>query len=355
MQTKTDDRIVAETPDSEPPDELLPPEPVRRRSLLMSMLLRPEAGGVVSALIVFIFFAVAAGQNGFLTPLGTANWLDTASDLGIVALPIGMLMIGGEFDLSVGSVVGASSMILAICCGYYSLNPWIGIVIAFLIGGAIGAVNGWIVVRTKLPSFIVTLATMLMVMGGMLGVSIALTGSSSISAVTSGSAHALFASDFMQFHISILQWVLLSAVATYVMQRTAFGNWVYATGGAAETARLAGVPVARVKIILFVCVSLAAVLTGVNETLTFQNGNITLGSQYVFTGIAAAVIGGVLLTGGYGSPVGTMFGALTYGIVSLGVFFLGWNADLSNFFVGLLLLLAVLANHRLRRLAMGRA
>ena len=94
---------------------------------------------------------------------------------------------------------------------------------------------------------------------------------------------------------------------------------------------------------------------GVNETLTFQNGNITLGSQYVFTGIAAAVIGGVLLTGGYGSPVGTMFGALTYGIVSLGVFFLGWNADLANFFVGLLLLLAVLANHRLRQLAMGRA
>jgi simple sugar transport system permease protein len=110
-----------------------------------------------------------------------------------------------------------------------------------------------------------------------------------------------------------------------------------------------------VKIILFVCTALAAALSAANETLTFQNGNITLGSQYVFTGIAAAVIGGVLLTGGYGSPVGTVFGSLTYGIVSLGVFFLGWNADLANFFIGLLLLLAVLANHRLRQLAMGRA
>jgi simple sugar transport system permease protein len=329
--------------------------PPPRRGRLMNFLLRPEAGGVVSALIVFVFFAVAAGQNGFLSLLGTANWLDTASDLGIVALPVGMLMIGGEFDLSVGAVVGACSMIVAICSGYYSLDPWIGIVIAFLAAGAIGAVNGIIVVRTKLPSFIVTLATMLMIMGGALGAAIALTGSSSISAVPSGSAQVVFAANILQFHVSIVHWIVLTVIATYVMQRTAFGNWVYATGGNSLTARLAGVPVARVKIVLFVCTALAAALSAVNETLTFQNGNITLGSQYVFTGIAAAVIGGVLLTGGYGSPVGTVFGSLTYGIVSLGVFFLGWNADLANFFIGLLLLLAVLANHRLRQLAMGRA
>ena len=355
MQTEADDKNAVEAPAFEPAADQAALPPVQQRSVFVSALLRPEAGGVVSALLVFVFFAIAAGQNGFLTPLGTANWLDSASDLGIVALPIGMLMIGGEFDLSVGSVVGASSMIVAICSGYYSLNPWIGVIIAFLFGFAAGAANGLIVVRTKLPSFIVTLATMLMVAGGMLGIAIALTGSSSISAVPSGSAQAVFASNFNQFHVSILHWIILSAIATYVMQRTAFGNWVYATGGSADTARLAGVPVAPVKIILFICTSLAAVLTGVNETLTFQNGSITLGSQYVFTGIAAAVIGGVLLTGGYGSPVGTMFGALTYGIVSLGVFFLGWNTDLANLFIGLLLLLAVLANHRLRLLAMGRA
>jgi simple sugar transport system permease protein len=320
----------------------------------MSLLLRPEAGGVVSALAVFLFFAIAAGQNGFLSPLGTANWLDTASDLGIIALPIGMLMIGGEFDLSVGAVVGASSMVVAICTGYYSLDPWIGVALAFVIAALIGFINGVIVVRTKLPSFIVTLATMLMVTGSALGVSIALTGSSSLSATPSGLSGVVFAGNIQQFHVSIVHWIVLTLIASYVMQRTAFGNWVYATGGNEQTARLAGVPVARVKIILFICVSLAAALSAVNETLTFQNGNITLGSQYVFTGIAAAVIGGVLLTGGYGSPVGTVFGSLTYGIVSLGVFFLGWNADLASFFIGLLLLLAVLANHRLRQLAMGR-
>jgi simple sugar transport system permease protein len=354
MLADPDERRAAAAPDSGSFDDAAAVERPSRRNRWMGLLLRPEAGGVVSALLVFAFFAIAAGQNGFLTPLGTANWLDTASDLGIIALPVGMLMIGGEFDLSVGAVVGGCSMIVAIFSGYYSLDPWLGVIVAFLFAAAVGAANGLIVVRTRLPSFIVTLAMMLMVMGAMLGVSIALTGSSSLSAAPSGSTQAIFASNFLQFHVSIVHWLVLTAIAAYVMQRTAFGNWVYATGGNQTTARLAGVPVDRVKIILFVCTSLAAALSAINETLTFQNGNITLGSQYVFTGIAAAVIGGVLLTGGYGSPIGTVFGSLTYGIVSLGVFFLGWNADLANFFVGLLLLLAVLANHRLRQLAMGR-
>jgi simple sugar transport system permease protein len=322
--------------------------------MLRRLLMRPEAGGVISVIVVFVFFAVLAGKNGFLSSLGVAGWLDTAAELGIIAIPIGMLMIAGEFDLSVGSVVGATSMIIAMVSGYYELSPWLGIGLAFAFGALVGLVNGLIVVRTKLPSFIVTLATMLMVLGGMLGLSIALTGSTSISAPATGSAAVFFAAEYNELHISIVYWIILIIVATYVMQRMPFGNWVYAAGGNTHTALLAGVPVARVKIVLFVCTALGAVLTSTLQTMTFQNGNVTLGSQYVFTGIAASVIGGVLLTGGYGSPLGTVSGALTYGIVSLGVFYLGWNADLTEFFIGLLLLLAVLANHRLRLMAMGR-
>ncbi|MCB1502517.1 MAG: ABC transporter permease [Bauldia sp.] len=342
----TDTEISAEEADAGPG----PSQPRLARRLLM----RPEAGGVISAIVVFAFFAILAGSNGFLSPLGVAGWLDTAAELGIIAIPIGMLMIAGEFDLSVGSVVGATSIIIAMVSGYYEMSPWLGIAIAFAFGAAVGLINGIIVVWTKLPSFIVTLATMMMVLGGMLGVSIALTGSTSISAAATGSAAVLFAAEWRELHVSIIYWIVLIVIATYVMQRTPFGNWAYATGGSAQTARLAGVPVARVKIILFVCTSLGAVLTSTLQTMTFQNGNVTLGAQYVFTGIAASVIGGVLLTGGYGSPLGTVSGALTYGIVSLGVFYLGWNADLTEFFIGALLLLAVLANHRLRLMAMGR-
>ena len=327
---------------------------IQQTGLLRRLLHRPEAGGAISALLVFVFFAVLAGHNGFLSLLGTAYWLDTASELGIIAIPVGMLMIGGEFDLSVGAVVGATSMIVAICSGSYDLPGWLGFSLAVIFGAGVGLANGLIVVKTKLPSFIVTLSTMLMVTGSILGVSIALTGSSSISAIPNDFLGVLVAFKWHEFHISILYWVLLGGAAIYVMERTSFGNWVYATGGNVLTARLAGVPTDRVKVVLFILSSLGAVLVGTIETYAFQNGSITLGAQYVFSGIAACVIGGVLLTGGYGSLLGTAFGATTYGIVSMGGFFLGWNADLTELFIGMLLLLAVITNNRLRTLAMGR-
>ncbi len=326
----------------------------RRFNFIASLLRRPEAGGAISALLAFAFFAILAGNSGFLTNLGTAYWLDTASELGIIAIPVGMLMIGGEFDLSVGAVVGATSMIVAICGGYYELPGWIGFTIALTVGALVGLANGIMVTSTKLPSFIVTLSTMLMVTGGILGISIALTGSSSISSVPSDFLGFLLAFKWSEYHISIFYWVLLAALAIYVMEKTPFGNWVYSTGGNVQTARLAGVPTDRVKIILFVLSSVGAVFVGAIETYNFQNGSVTLGAQYVFSGIAACVIGGILLTGGYGSLLGSAFGAVTYGIVSLGVFFLGWNADLTELFIGLLLLLAVIANNRLRTMAMGR-
>ena len=321
---------------------------------LRSVLIRPELGGVVSALVVFLFFAVLAGGKGFLTHTGTADWLNTASQLGIIALPVGMLMIAGEFDLSVGSVVGATSIIVAICHGYYSLSPWIGILIAVAFGVLVGFLNGIITVGTKLPSFIVTLAMMLIVEGGAMGISNALTSASSISAIPEGASRVMFASSWHSFDVSLLWWVGLALLATYVLQRTRFGNWAFAAGGNKRTAELAGVPVARVKIGLFICSSLGGVLVGVIETLSYSNGNVTLGSAYVFTGIAAAVIGGILLTGGYGSMAGTVFGAVTYGIASMGVFFLGWAAALTDLFIGLFLLLAMLANNRLRVFALGR-
>lgn len=327
---------------------------LRRRSGVAQLITRPEAGGVLSAIAVFLFFALMAGKSGFLSPLGTAYWLDTAANLGIIAIPIAMLMIAGEFDLSVGSMVGAASIIVAICTGYYGFDPWVGVGFALLAAVAVGLLNGLLVVRTKLPSFIVTLATMFMVKGGALGISIGITGSSSISAIANGSSQFLFASKWAEFNIALIHWAIIAGVAIYVMQRTAFGNWVYATGGNLDTARLAGVPTNRVKIILFLCTAIGAAFVGTMETYTFQNGSVTLGAQYVFSGIAACVIGGILLTGGYGSLLGTVFGAMTYGIVSMGVFFLGWNSELTDLFIGLLLLLAVLANARLRQLAMGR-
>jgi simple sugar transport system permease protein len=319
------------------------------------LILRSETGGFVSACVVFAFFAVAAHNNGFLSQTGTSDWINTSSQLGILALPVGLLMMAGEFDLSVGAVVGATSIVVAICHGYYSLSPWIGIIISVAIGIAVGLLNGIITVSTRLPSFVVTLAMMLMVDGGSIGVANWLTGASSISAIPEGPSRLVFASSWHSFDVSLIWWVVLAAVATYILQQTQFGNWILATGGNQQAARLAGVPTGRVKVALFVATSLGAVLVGIIETLSFSNGNVTLGSDYVFTAIAAAVIGGVLLSGGYGSMLGTVFGSITYGVASMGVFFLGWDADLTDLFIGLFLLLAVLANNQLRRLALGRS
>lgn len=318
-------------------------------------LSQPEAGGIISSIVVFLFFALFASKSGFLSPLGTAYWLDTAAHLGIIAIPVAMLMIAGEFDLSIGAMAGASSMIVGICTGYFGLNPWFGVLASLGTAALVGMFNGAIVVRTRLPSFIVTLATMFMITGGILGISIAFTGSSSISAVATGSVFAVFAFKWNEFSIAILHWIVVGAAAIYVMQRTSFGNWVYATGGNEQTARMAGVPTSRVKIILFMCTAMGAALVGIIETYTFQNASVTLGAQYVFSAIAACVIGGILLTGGYGSVLGTAFGAITYGIIAMGVFFLGWNSDLTELFIGLLLLLGVMTNNRLRQLALGKS
>jgi simple sugar transport system permease protein len=326
----------------------------RRHSRLRGLFVRPEAGGALTAVVIYIFFAIVGQGGGFDTQDATASWLTNAAELGIVAIPLSLLMIAGEFDLSIGSVVGATSITVAMTTGYFGLSPWVGIAFAVVMGVIVGAVNGLIVVKTRVPSFIVTLAMMLMLAGLALFVSSAVTGAASISATPTGSAKAIFAGSFHGYKTAIVFCLVILVIATYTLQRTRFGNWLYATGGNLATARMMGVPTDRVKISLFIATSLGGVLVGVIQTLTFSNGSITLGSQYVFTGIAAAVIGGVLLTGGYGSAVGTIFGALTYGIVSLGVFYLGWDADLTQLFIGILLLIAVLTNSRLQRLAIGR-
>jgi simple sugar transport system permease protein len=304
---------------------------------------------------VFLFFAFQAGDNGFLNNIGTANWLNTAGELGIVAVPVGMLMIAGEFDLSVGAMCGVGSISVGIATGGYGVSPWIGIAAAVVVAVLVGLANGLIVVKTGLPSFIVTLAMMMMLLGGTLAISIETTGSSNVSASSSGLAHALFASEWKSFDVSIVWWLLVLVAGSWVMTRSVFGNWAYATGGNEQAARLVGVPTARVKVILFILTSLGAVLTGTVQTLSLHNANVTLGGSFIFQGIAAAVIGGVLLSGGYGSPLGTAFGVITYGIISTGVLLLGWNADLTQLFIGGLLLLAVLANHRLRQFALGRS
>lgn len=315
---------------------------------------RPEFGVLTATIIVYVFFVFSTKGATFITFDATAGWLNSAAELGIIAIPIGLLMVAGEFDLSIGSIVGAASMIVGLGTTIFGANDWAMIVLALLFGAGIGFLNGVLTVRTGLPSFIVTLAASFAVAGITLGMSRLLTNTTSVSVEVSPVVHAAFAAKWGEANISILWWFGITLLGGWVLSRTPFGNWIFATGGDQIAARGVGVPTGFVKIAMFTLTGMAAGFVGVLQSIEFDAANATNGGGYVFEAPIVAVIGGVLLGGGYGSAFGVFFGTVLFGVINVGIFYTGWNTDWVELFLGVLLLLAVLANNYFRHLAMTK-
>jgi simple sugar transport system permease protein len=319
------------------------------------LLRSPELGAAAGALLTWAVFAAAAGAP-FRSLAGTASYLNAAAPLGILAVAVALLMIGGEFDLSVGSIIGAAGMVLMLLTAA-GLPVWPAIAVTLLFSGAVGLANGWLVIRTGLPSFIVTLASLFILRGLAIGVTRAATGRTQIGGLDDvpgyDAARLVFASDLGPFRVSILWWLALAVLATWILVRTPAGNWIFAAGGDAQAARKAGVPVARVKISLFVATALTAGLVAVIQAVRFTGADALRGEMQEFRAIIAAVIGGTLLSGGYGSAVGAVFGALIFGMVRQGIVITGIDADWFQVFLGLMLLGAVLFNDFARRRVAG--
>ncbi|RSM84230.1 ABC transporter permease [Kibdelosporangium aridum] len=334
-----------------------PDERLVKPRLWDRLVVRPEIGALLGALLVFIFFSVVTGQ--FLSPLGVANWLDDASTLGIMAVAVAMLMIGGEFDLSAGVMTASTALVTAILATQLGLNVWFALILSLIFALGVGALNGWLVMRTGLPSFIVTLGTFLALQGLNLGVTRLITGTVQVSGMrsTNGyeSAGMLFASTIniggTDFQVSILWWVLFAAVAAWVLVRTRFGNWTFAVGGSSLSSRAVGVPVVRTKIMLFMTTAFAAWIVGSINILRNASVQANQGIGLEFQYIIAAVIGGCLLTGGFGSAVGAAIGALIFGMARQGIVYAQWNSDWFMLFLGIMLLAAVLVNNTFRRRA----
>ncbi len=330
-------------------------ERVRRVGAFRKWLTRPELAAVAGSVLVFVFFAIVAGDSGFLTLGGAASYLEVSAQLGIVAVPVSLLMIAGEFDLSVGSMVGAAGMLVAIGIVEYGWPLWLAIVAALVLAMLVGLFNGYVVTRTRLPSFIVTLGMLFALRGLTIGFTRLLTGRTEIGGLTGATRGSplppIFAGTIKGFPVSIIWWLVLAVIGTWVLQRTVFGNWTFGVGGDPNAARNVGVPVNRVKITLFVCTALSAALLAVIQVLDAGSADVLRGQLLELQAIAAAVIGGVLLTGGYGSVVGALFGALIFGMVEQGIFFTGINTDWFQVFVGVMLLIAVLFNNYIRRRA----
>ena len=326
---------------------------VNVRRSLTNMIYRPEFSVLIGFIAIYVFFLVTT-QPVFHSLAGTSTWIDPAAELGIVSIPVGFLMIAGEFDLSVGSVVAFSSMFLAAWVGYFHYNIWLGLAIDVVLAALVGLTNGILVTRTKLPSFIVTLGTQLLLTGITLGGSTVITGSSSIDMTATASVRALFSSNWNQFNVSILWLAGIAVLGHHILTNTRTGNWITAIGGDIETANRAGVQTARVRIGLFISTSVAAALVGIIQAVEYNGSAASNGQVYVFNAIIAAVIGGVLLTGGFGTIIGVVLGAMTYQLVTQGIYFTGWDTDWSNALIGGLLLLAVLSNNWFRKATIAR-
>lgn len=342
-------------------------ERMQRESTLKRLLRRPELGAVGGAILVWIFFAVTAGDKGFLSLRGTANYLEVAAQLGILAVPVAMLMIAGEFDLSVGSMIGANGMIVAILSVQYGWNIWAAIGAAFVVSLIVGAINGILVNRTKLPSFIITLGTLFIIRGLTIGMTRLITGRTQVGGIKDvigyDGAYGVFASALeivdpassrgatADFNISILWWIIIAAVATYVLLRTRPGNWIFGIGGDENAARNVGVPVNWMKVFLFMTTAASAWLVATIQVLSVGSADTLRGEQREFYAIIAVVIGGTLLTGGYGSAIGAVFGALIFGIVQQGIVFTGVDSDWFQVFMGAMLIIAVLINNYIRKRA----
>jgi simple sugar transport system permease protein len=352
---------------------------IQRAPLLARAMRRPELGALSGVILIYLVFFALARDSGMFTVEGGINILSVSAEIGIIAAATTLLMIAGEFDLSLGSMIGFAGIIIGLGTTTYGLPLSLSTVIALVVCGGIGALNGYLTVKTRLPSFIVTLASMLVLRGLTIAVTRYVSGYTQISKITTTDPGSLViplfggtvGTGFFQWManagwmatradgtpivaglpVSVLWWIGLTAVATWILLRTSFGNWIFAVGGDEVAARNVGVPVNRVKTMLFALTGMSAVLFAATQITEVGSTDTLRGTMKEFDAIIAVVIGGTLLTGGYGSAVGAMLGALIYGTVQIGILYTGIDSDLFKVFLGLMVLMAVLFNNYVRRRA----
>lgn len=333
-------------------------ERIIEAGLAKRLLTRPELGAVAGAALVWIFFAVVA-PVGFLSLRGAASYLEVASHIGILAVAVALLMIGGEFDLSVGSMIGFTGVTIAILSTEFGVPMYLGALIALAIALLVGLLNGFMVMRTRLPSFIITLGSLFIIRGLTIAFTRIITGRTQIGSLNAAPGYNVMALLFGQdipignaaLPVSVIWWLALAALATWILLRTAVGNWIFGVGGDPEASRNVGVPVEKLKIGLFMTTAFAAWLVAAIQVTVVKSADTLRGTQQEFIAIIAVVIGGTLLTGGYGSAIGAVFGALIFGMVRQGLVYAGVDADWFQVFLGAMLIIAVLVNNYIRRAA----
>lgn len=379
------DSSLAGPPAATPIDER-----VRGVGTVRKLLARPEFGAIAGTLLILALFLMSAGDSGMFSAEGIINWGTVAAYLGVIAVGAALLMIAGEFDLSVGSMIGFAGMMMAIPILEWGWSPMTAVLFAFACAMMLGALNGWIVVKTGLPSFIVTLAFFFILRGLSLAIAVLLTGKTILSSngdvilreamqadpmvallfmghVLTGLFDACASLGWMAARDDgtalaigipkvVVWWLVLTAVGAFTLARTRFGNWILAVGGDANAAKNVGIPVSSVKISLFMLTAFCATLFAVLQVADAGSAAADRGLQKEFEAIIVAVIGGCLLRGGYGSVIGAAFGALIFGMVQIGIGYTSIDNNWYRVFLGAMLLIAVIFNNYVRsRYSLGKS
>ena len=313
-----------------------------RNKLLWRLFRRPESGVVMAALTIFIFFAIFAPF--FLTVNVLSNVLLLSAELGMVAVGVTMLMVSGEFDLSVGSVLGLGAGMVVVMLNAGVATP-IAILIALIAAAGIGTVNGILVTRLGIHSLIVTL-------GGLMfyrAVVLAITGGFPIRLSVEYPFLELFNFWWGAIPGTFLWFVVFIVIFTIVLTSTKFGNWIYASGGGRDAANEMGVPVARVKIMAFACASVLAASSGIIQMSRLNSVDALRGTAIELEAVLAVVVGGALLTGGRGSIVGAALGVIMVSMIKQGLILMGIPAFWFKAGIGVVLVLAAYINHRVQQ------
>jgi simple sugar transport system permease protein len=329
-------------------------------SLLKLILTRPELSALVAAVAIFIFFWIMAPP--FRSSAAMATVLYQSATIGVMAVSVALLMIGGEFDLSSGVAVVTASMFTSIFAVHVGMNLFISMALALAVSLLISFFNGWLVTKTGIPSFLITLSALFMLFGLNLGFNKLVTNTVATSDVSGEAGYSIIRGFFAyrlhlggrggpQFSILILWWLVLVAIATYILLRTRTGNWILASGGNAASARAVGVPTKWVKIGLFMFVGFSAWFYAMHQLSAYKSVQAGSGIGGEFLYIIAAVVGGCALTGGSGSAIGSAIGAFIYGMTVQGIVYAGWDPNWFRFFLGIMLLGAVLLNLKVKQMS----
>jgi len=330
------------------PPLLIGGRPLKRDKATLSDLLRiKEFDAIVGVTIFLVLFSLLS--NRFLTAENVFNTLTMAAELGIISIGVAMLIISGEFDLSVGSVFAVAPMIFATMVNA-KYNPYLSLIVSLMVCAGIGLVNGTVTLKTGIPSFITTLGMMMFWRGILLamtgGFPIILSRRVDMLQYLGGRVHG-------GLRYSAIWFVVLAFVFWVVLEKTRFGNWVFATGGNLGAARALGIATTRVKLVNFIFSSVLAGFAGLTTFARFKLVDPTFGQELELEAIASAVMGGTLLTGGYGSVVGASVGAFMISMVRNGLVLAGAPAYWYRAFIGVILIVAAVINARIRKRVAG--